>query len=86
MRPSKIIEEFSNIGENEEAICIWFTKEDFPIGVNNDGEFHTISTSDWNDVVSRFENTKWDNPMTSSWTEVHKEVYRIVGDKLNAGV
>jgi len=86
MRPSRIIEEFSKIAEDEEIICIWFTKEDFPTGVNNDGEFDTISTNDWNDVVSKFETTKWDNPVTSSWTQVHKEVYRIVGDKLNAGV
>lgn len=86
MKTSKIIEELSNVADDEEVICVWFKKEDFPLGLNKDHLYETLPTSDWNDVVSMFETTKWDNPSSSSWTGVHEDIYNIVGEKLSASI
>jgi hypothetical protein len=86
MKTSDVIKELSNIDKDEEVICVWFKKEDFPLGINDDYEYETLPNAQWNEIVSRFESTKWDNPTSSSWTEVHKDIYQLVGEKVNASV
>lgn len=84
MKPSSVCRDMTNVPSDEEVICVWFTREDFPVGITDDGESEYLALSEWNEVVSTFERTKWDNPLTSSWTDVHQDIYRLVGDKLNA--
>ncbi len=86
MKAEKVTEYMSAVNKDEDLVCVWFTKEDFPIGMGNDGDYETLSQEQWNEVVSSFERTKWDNPLTSSWTNVHQDIYKMVGDKLNAHV
>jgi len=84
MRPSKVSEYMSSLPDDDEVICVWFTKDDFPIGVQENGDYESLSTSEWNEIVSVFETTKWDNPMNSSWGDVHQDIYKLVGEKLHA--
>ena len=86
MKAGNIAKHMSSMASDEEVICVWFTKEDFPLGVKEDGDYETLVHQDWNDVVSTFENEKWDNPMTSSWADVHQDIYKLVGEKLSAFV
>lgn len=69
---------------DDEVICVWFTKDDFPIGISDNEDYLTIPKKEWDSVVSVFENTKWDDPTSSSWINIHKDIYKLVGEKLNA--
>jgi hypothetical protein len=86
MKAGNIAKHMSSMASDEEVICVWFTKEDFPLGVKEDGDYETLVHQDWNDVVSTFENEKWDNQMNSSWADVHQDIYKLVGEKLSAFV
>ena len=84
MKTSKVSEHLASMPSDEELICVWFARDDFPIGVDDDGNYENLTTEEWNDVVSTFETTKWDNPLSSSWSDVHQDIYKLVGEKTHA--
>jgi hypothetical protein len=86
VKPQDVLRHMSELGPDEEVICVWFSKEDFPLGVRDDGEYETLALAEWNDVVSIFESEKWTNPLNSSWADVHQDIYKLVGEKLGASV
>jgi hypothetical protein len=86
MKVSKLLQEISLLNPEDEIICAWFGRDDFPIGISEDGEYDAITHEAWNRVVSLFQETKWADPLTSSWAEVHKEIYKLVGEETNATV
>ena len=85
MKSQDIAKFMASMEPAEDVICVWFSKDDFPVGLTDDG-YETLSTEDWSRVVSRFEDTKWDNPLDSSWENVHRDIYKLVGEKVNASV
>lgn len=84
MKAANIAKIMSAMAPDEEVVCVWFTNDDFPLGIKEDGDYETLAHQDWNDVVSKFENEKWDNPLNSSWVDVHQDIYKLVGEKLGA--
>ena len=83
MKAQEISKQMGSVAPSEELICVWFSKEDFPVGMTDDDDIETLSTEQWNEVVSKFEKEKWANPLNSSWTDVHHDIYKLVGEKLN---
>ena len=86
MKVQEISKQLASVDPNEELVCVWFSKEDFPLGVSEEDNIETLSIEQWNDVVSRFEREKWSNPLNSSWTDVHHDIYKLVGEKLHVPV
>ena len=84
MKAKDIARHMSALDPDEELVCVWFTKDDFPLGIRDDGDYDTLAPMEWDDVVSTFENEKWANPLNSSWADVHQDIYKLVGEKLGA--
>jgi hypothetical protein len=83
MRIHEITKQIATMAPDEELVCVWFSKDDFPIGISDEDEIETLSIEQWNEVVSKFERDKWANPLSSSWTDVHHDIYKLVGEKLH---